>query len=136
MQLIAFRAEYQITVDGTRNRIFYKPFTEMHGATGLPHYLEDWEQALREVQPGFTILTDVTAMQKPNPSLWAQFVAAQELIVRRGVSQVAEVHLPSNATRDASEAIRQQSGLPVRRFVDLWEADGYLDQLASDAGPG
>lgn len=129
MRLIAFRAEYQITVNPDKNRVFYKPFAEMNQAAALPHYLADWQLALAEVRPGFTILTDVTQMQAPNPHLLDTFVAAQSLLVAGGVRLVAEIYSPDSEHRATSEAASRRSALPVRRFLDLWEGDQYLDGM-------
>lgn len=127
MHLIAFRPEYQITVDPAKNRVFYKPFAEMNQAAALPHYLADWQLALAQVQSGFTILTDVTQMGAANPHLLDTFVAAQSLLVVGGVRLVAEIHLPDSVHQATSEAASRRSALPVRRFLDLWEGDQYLD---------
>lgn len=129
MALIAFRPEYQITVEADRNRIFYKPYAALLHAQALPHYLADWQLALASVQPGFTILTDITQHPAPNPTLMDSYVAAQQLIVRAGVRYVAEVHHPEATTEQASTAVSTRSAMPVRHFTDLWAADQFLDSL-------
>lgn len=50
MQLVAFRPEYQITVEPLRNRIFYKHYAEPAAAT-LPHYLTDWSTRSKPCSP-------------------------------------------------------------------------------------
>jgi hypothetical protein len=132
MRLIAFRPEYQLTVEPDRNRIFYKHYAELENATELPDYLTDWELALEAVHPGFTILTDVTNLPTTSEHLTQLFVLAQQLCVRRGVRQVAEVHSPEADTYKASRTARELSSLPVRTFSDLWEADHYLDRLVAE----
>ncbi|GAA4359293.1 hypothetical protein GCM10023185_25810 [Hymenobacter saemangeumensis] len=131
MRLIAFRPEYQLTVDPARNRIFYKHYQELGDAVDLPDYLTDWQQALDAVQTGFTILTDVTNLPSTSEQLMQLFVQAQQLCVSRGVRQVAEVHSPEADTYKNSRLAREQSAMPVRTFSDLWEADKYLDDLAA-----
>jgi len=133
MRLIAFRPEYQLTVDPTRNRIFYKHYHELGDATELPDYLSDWQLALGAVHSGFTILTDVTNLPATSEHLTKLFVQAQQLCVSHGVRQVAEVHSPDADTYKASRLAREQSSLPVRTFSDMWEADKYLDDLTSEA---
>ena len=132
MRLIAFRPEYQLTVDPTRNRIFYKHYQELERATELPDYLTDWKQALDSVQTGFTILTDVTNLPATSEHLMRLFIQAQQLCVSHGVRQVAEVHSPEADTYKASRQAREQSSMPVRTFSDLWEADKYLDALTAE----
>lgn len=129
MRLIAFRPEYQLTVDPAKNRIFYKPFTEMNEATDLPDFLPDWQRALARVRPDFTVLTDTTQLTASNPDLLDLFVAVQTLVLAHGVGTVAEIHRPGAPTEAVTEQARNRSALPVRRFVDLWEADRFLDEL-------
>lgn len=129
MRLIAFRPEYQLTADPVKNRIFYKPFAEMNAATALPDFLPDWQRTLAQVQPGFTVLTDTTQLTASNPALLDAFMAAQALIMARGVRTVAEIHRPGATTEAVTEQARSRTALPVRRFVDLWEADKFLDEL-------
>ena len=131
MRLIAFRPEYQITVDPVKNRIFYKFFAEMNSAQALPDFLPDWQRTLAQVQPGFTILTDTTQLTASHPDLLDTFVAAQALVLAHGVGTVAEIHRPGAPTEAVTEQARNRSALSVRRFVDLWEADKFLDELSA-----
>ena len=131
MPLIAFRPEYQITAEPDQNRLFYKVFAEMQQAQALPHYLADWAAALAAVHPGFTILTNVASLTDVSPDLQPLFVAAQQLIVAQRVAMVAEVHRPDSPTHTNSADISIRSGMPVRTFVDAWEASRFLDEFGS-----
>ena len=132
MQLIAFCPEYQITVEPDRNRIFYKHYAELAQAQELPNYLNDWRLALAIMQPGFTILSDMTDLPTVSDHLAELIGLAQQLVLGMGVRQVATVHAPSSETYYISETVRAESALPVRTFTDLWEADKFLDKLISD----
>lgn len=132
MQLIAFCPEYQITVEPDRNRIFYKHYAELAQAKELPNYLNDWRLALAIMQPGFTILSDMTDLPTVSDHLAELIGLAQQLVLGMGVRQVATVHAPSSETYYISETVRAESALPVRTFTDLWEADKFLDELVSD----
>jgi hypothetical protein len=127
MRLIAFRPEYQITVEPNRNRIFYKHYPELAQAAELPDYVSDWRQALAEMRPGFTILSDMTALDSVSALLAALIAEAQQLAIEYGVGLVAAVHAPDSATHRAALAGELDSALPVRSFIDLWEADKFLD---------
>jgi hypothetical protein len=128
MLLIAFRPEYQITVDPAKNRIFYQNFGQMQEAIELPHYLTDWRAALAEVQPDFSILSDMQIVNQVNPGLRARFVAVEQLIVARGVRVVAEIHVPGLPTRRLSDAVTTSQAMPVRQFLSLWDAAQFLDE--------
>ena len=127
MRLIAFRPEYQITVEPARNRIFYKHYPELAQATDLPDYLADWALALAEVRPGFTVLSDMTALDDVSATLHALIIEAQELAQRRGAGPVAAVYAPESAQYRAALAGETDTVLDVRSFTDLWEADKFLD---------
>ncbi|GAA4055435.1 hypothetical protein GCM10022409_48270 [Hymenobacter glaciei] len=128
MLLIAFRSEYQLTVDPAKNRIFYQNFGQMQGATELPHYRADWSAALAQVQPGFSILSDMQVVNQASPALRAEFVAVEQLIVARGVRIVAEIHIPGLPTRHLSDAVTTSQAMPVRQFLNLWDAAQFLDE--------
>ena len=132
MRLIAFCPEYQITVEPARNRIFYKHYAELASASALPDYHNDWELALEAMQPGFTMLSDMTDLPTVSDHLADLIGRAQQMVIGRGVRLVAAVHAPGSETYYASETVRQESGLPMRTFTDLWEADKFLDELVAE----
>jgi hypothetical protein len=134
MHLIAFRAEYQITVDRAQNRVFYQNFGPMRNATALPYYCDDWNAALAEVQPGFCILTDMQVVNENGGALLNEFQAVEQLIVRRGVHLVAEVHLPGLTTRRHSDAVTTRQAMPVEYFLDIWDATQFLDGVQLSTG--
>ena len=134
MHLIAFRTEYQITVDRAHNRIFYQNFAPMRTATALPHYRTDWQAALAEVQPGFCILTDMQVVNENGAALLSGFQAIEQLIVQRGVQLVAEVHVPGLPTRCYTDAVTTRQAMPVEYFLDIWDATQFLDALPLSTG--
>lgn len=129
MPLIAFRPECQITVDPLKNHIFHKVFPELQTASALPFYLEDWAAALAEVRPRFTVLTDVSSLTDTNVALQPVYAAAQQLVVGRGVAMVAEIYRPNSPSHQASLRLSATTQLPVRTFLNAWEADQFLDSL-------
>lgn len=129
MPLIAFRPECQITVDPLKNHIFHKVFAELQTASALPLYLENWAAALAEVQPHFSILADVSSLTDTNVALQPIYAAAQPLVVGRGVAMVAETYRPNSPSHQASLRLSATTQLPVRPFLDAWEADQFLDSL-------
>ena len=130
MQPLIVRAEYQLSVEQAKNRLFYQNFAAMEFAPTLPTYLPDWTAALAQVRPGFCILADIQVVNKTNPALLTTFQAAEQLIVGRGVRLVAEVHVPGvSVLREADEVTTRQA-MPVRHFLSVWEALQFLDEPA------
>ncbi|MCI1186659.1 hypothetical protein MON38_04460 [Hymenobacter sp. DH14] len=133
MRLIAFRPEYQITAEPSRNRIFYKHFAELAQAQELPEYLSDWQQALDAMKPGFTILSDMTELDDVSGPLAKLFEQAQTLLDGRGLRMIATVHAPDVALAHAATSAEAPAKYPRRSFTDLWQADKFLDELAAGA---
>ncbi|SFQ67774.1 hypothetical protein [Hymenobacter arizonensis] len=129
MRLIAFRPEYQLTVEDEKNRLFYQNFGQMQQATCLPDYVDDWKAALSEVTPGFSILSDMQVVNQVSQDLRSKFQAVEQLIVQRGVSMVAEVHVPGLPTRRSCDEITTGQVMPVRQFLNIWDAAQFLDDL-------
>ena len=130
MHIVAFRPEYQLTVECEKNRLFYQNFGQMQQATALPNYLDDWKAALSEVRPGFSILSDMQVVNQANQGLLTNFQAVEQLIVARGVNVVAEVHVPGLPTRRCCDAVTTAQAMPVRQFLTIWEAVQFLDEVA------
>jgi hypothetical protein len=88
------------------------------------------------VKPGFSILSDMQVVNQSNPALLEEFQAVEQLIVARGVSLVAEVHVPGLSTRRYSDAITTSQAMPVHSFLNLWEAALFLDSHIEKAARG
>jgi hypothetical protein len=101
----------------------------------LPHYLDDWHAALAAVEPGFSILSDMQVINHGNPQLRAGFKTVEQLIVERGVRMVAEIHVPGVSTGRSDAAVTTSLAMPVRQFLDLWDAAQFLDELNSVPEP-
>ena len=134
MNQIAFRSEYQLTVEPDKNRLFYQNFDLMQQATALPYYRTDWAAALAAVRPGFSILSDMQVVNQVNQELLEEFQAVEQLIVERGVSMVAEVHVPGLSTRRCTDEVTTSQAMPVRQFLNIWDAEQFLDDLKPELG--
>lgn len=129
MRIIVSRSEYQILLEDSKNRVFYQNLPPMQWALSLPHYLADWKATLAEVKPGFTILCDMQIVNQACPGLLAKFRKVEQLIVKRGISIVAEVHVPGLPTRRATDEVTTAQAMPVRYFLSIWEGAQFLDDL-------
>lgn len=133
MGLTAYRPEYHLLIDAARNRLCYLCYEALSVAPELPHYLTDWQRALAQLRPGFTVLTDLSLTRGPNLGLLPTFAAAQQLVVAAGVRAVAEVHPRGSATRQTSAALQRESALPVRIFHSVADAEAFLNSLPVEA---
>lgn len=128
MVLLALRPEYQLSVDQTRNCLFYQNFEAMQFAYELPHYVADWQAALTYIRPGFRLLSDMQIVNQANPALLVTFQEVEQLIVDHGVHLMAEVHIPGFPTRHYSTDINNGQAMTVRHFLSVWEALQFLDE--------
>ncbi|HEX8425653.1 hypothetical protein [Hymenobacter sp.] len=129
MALVAFRSEYQITVDADCNRVTYERFEELSMATDLPYFLDDWQRALSYIKPNFTVLIDLRRRIGPNVWLMPIYLELHYLLLEAGVGIVAEVHPTVFNMSQISRTLREQTKLPVQLFIDRAEAEAFLDSF-------
>lgn len=126
MRLVAFRLEYQITVDEDRNQVTYERFEELSLAADLPFHVSDWQRALSFMKPNFTVLYDVRRRVGPNVRLMPLYLRLHLLWLKANVGVVAEVHPTVFNMHLISKKLREQTKLPVRLFTDRTEAEAFL----------
>lgn len=126
MQLVAYRPEYRIYLDPLQNHITYERREEQTLVQDMPYFLADWQRILQRVQPGFTVLCDVSRTLGPNVRLVPLYVQLRELLKESGLSAMAEVHPSSLTMQSLSRLLGQRLALPVRRFTDRSEAEYFL----------
>ena len=126
MKLVAFRLEYQITVDEDRNQVTYERFEELSLATDLPFYLSDWQRAISYMKLNFTVLYDVRRRVGPNVRLLPLYLRLHLLWLKNNVGVVAEVHPTVFNMQQISRTLREQTKLPVQLFTDRAEAEAFL----------
>ncbi len=77
------------------------------------------------MQPGFTILSDMTELAKISEPLAQLFAQVQHMLNGRGRGLIATMYAPGN-NHPHEESTPEQ---PQRIFTDRWEADNFLDEL-------
>lgn len=126
MRLVAFRLEYQITVDEDRNLVIYERYEELSLATDLPYYISDWQRALSYMKENFTVLYDVRRRVGPNVRLIPLYLQLHQLWLSASVGVVAEVHPTVFNMQQISKTLREMTKLSVRLFTNRTEAEAFL----------
>jgi hypothetical protein len=90
--------------------------------------LPDLDGALLQLQPGFTLLTDLTQTKTHPQTLNRVHLAAQQLLLSRGLTQTAEV-VPSSIVQFQTESLSKESQMPLQQFSSQMEAMAYLDRI-------
>ncbi|WP_045688730.1 hypothetical protein [Hymenobacter sp. AT01-02] len=126
MQLLAYRPEYRIYLDRVHNHIVYERLEVQTLVHHMPHFLPDWQRVLAQVEPGFTMLLDVTNTLGPNLQLVPLYLRLRQLFRQAGVGVIAEV-LPTNHNMgQLSKLLNQLQFLPVYRFAERAAAEQFL----------
>jgi hypothetical protein len=119
---------YEIAVDTQLNRAYLKIIGFWRSKPEVPHYIPDLEKALAHLQPSFTLLTDLSEMKTHPADVQELHLEAQALLLRKGLTQTAEVFTSSFVQFQAGNLSRK-SKMPLRQFVQLDEAEIYLNTL-------
>lgn len=126
MITIAKNEQYEFLVDIVNNRAFLTIKEFWRNEADIPGYLEDWDQALDMLKPGFTLLTDATNMSIHPGEVRDIHQRAQEKIISAGVQKVAELHYETVAVMQLN-GLASESGLPRKNFTDRKEARVWLE---------
>jgi hypothetical protein len=128
-QVINENKHYQIGIDKDQNRAFITIAGFWRNPEEVSEYLPDLDRALVQLQPGFTLLTDLSQMKTHPQTLNPVHLAAQQLLLSRGLTQTAEV-VSSSIVQFQTESLSKQSAMPLRQFNSLEEASAYLDEIS------
>jgi hypothetical protein len=124
---IAERDKYSIEVNKVINRIYFTIQGFWKDPADVPNYLSDWERAIEEVRPGFTILTDARKMKTPTRQVAKLHERVQAMLVKAGLRKTAEV-VPEGAVEQMSlNRYAQESGMNKGSFENQKEAEAWLD---------
>ncbi len=126
MITIAENEQYSLKVDITKNRAFLKINGFWRNKEDIPGYLQDWDEAVKKLSDGFTLLTDATEMTIHPGDVRDVHSKAQDKIVKAGVKKVAELHT-ENVSIMQLDSVSRKSGMPKKNFNDRGEALKWLD---------
>jgi hypothetical protein len=124
---IAETDKYLIEIDKSKNRIYLTIKGFWKDVKDVPNYYSDWQRAMEEVTPGFTILMDAREMKTPTPEVAKLRVHAQKMVVDAGVRKMAEL-VPAGKTEQIT-LIRyaKESGMKTKSFENRDDSEAWLD---------
>ncbi|HEY4651188.1 MAG TPA: hypothetical protein VIG72_07225, partial [Pontibacter sp.] len=94
-EYVARNTCYDLIVDKAKNRIYFTIHGFWKNRESVPALLDDWKKSIALTQTGFTVLADMRTMITHPQDMNALHIAAQQLVIDAGVSQVANV-LPTD----------------------------------------
>lgn len=127
-QIISQNKFYKIVIDKSINRAYVTIIGFWRNTQEVASYLPDCEKALAQLTPGFTLLTDLTQMKVHPKELQEVHLAAQALLLQKGLSQTVEV-ISSSFVQFQTGNISKSSKMPLRQFASQQEAEAYLDSV-------
>lgn len=127
-EIIVKNKFYQIALNPSLNRVYLTIIGFWRTPQEVASYLPDLEKALRQLQPGFTLLTDLTGMKTHPAPVQAVHLAAQALLLRKGLRQTAEV-TASSLVQFQTDTYAKNSKMPLRQFSSAEQAEAYLNTL-------
>jgi hypothetical protein len=124
---IAETDRYSIEVNKAINRIYFTIQGFWKDLSDVPNYLSDWERAIKEVTPGFTVLTDARKMKTPTPQVAKLHERAQEMLLKAGLRKTAEL-IPASVVEQMSlNRYATESGMERKSFENPKQAEAWLD---------
>lgn len=125
------RKNYMMSIDKTKNRIYFQLHPQLWKDKDMDVFLEDWKEVIAEMQPHFTILSDIRTMQIQSPKLDKSHEEVQRYVAENGLLKVARI-LPDNDIVNLQfNRIAERSSLPNNVFYTIEEAEKYLDEVVS-----
>ena len=118
---------YIIEIAPEKNRAYLKIIGFWRNVDAVPEYLADWNNAVSSLTNGFTILTDASEMKTHPPDVRKLHEQAQAIILKGGVSKVAEV-LNDDVAEMQLDAVAKTTQFPKKNFKDREEAEKWLDE--------
>lgn len=127
--MIASTELYSLSVDSTRNRIYYTMIGFWQDTSKLARYQEDWENVLGCLSGNFTILSDLTEFRLLPPGLVERAAKHQKKLIDAGLVAFAEIRLEAAITALQLNRISDISGIEKRIFTDWNDAESWLDSF-------
>ncbi len=118
--------QYTIFILPEKNRAYLKIIGFWRNPEAVPDYLKDWTKATTLLTKGFTLLTDASEMKTHPQELRKLHEQAQALLLKAGVSKVAEI-LKDDVAEMQLDAVAKTTQFPKKNFRSAEEAERWLD---------
>ena len=118
---------YRISVSPEKNRAYLKILGFWRSTEVVPDYLNDWNKAMSMLKKGFTLLTDASEMKTHPQDVRKLHEQAQAIILKAGVSKVAEV-LKDDVAEMQLDAVAKTTQFPKKNFKTAVDGEKWLDE--------
>ena len=118
--------QYTISILPEKNRAYLKIIGFWRNPDVVPNYIKDWTTATSLLKKGFTLLTDASEMKTHPQELRKLHEQAQAIILKAGVSKVAEI-LKDEVAEMQLDAVAKTTQFPKKNFRSAEDAEKWLD---------
>ena len=127
MSTVNTAANHEIVYNREKNRIYITAVGDW-GIEQSDAFLRDYEQALAQTRPGFTVLSDVRAFMCSSDEVQQNHAEAIRMDAEAGVRKVARVvGAAPLAGFQIKRISRSVEDYESKNFFTLEEAESYLD---------
>ncbi len=130
--LIKENKYYKLYTNTSKNRIYFDITGRISNLAAIPYFVEDWKEAVSQVDNNFTVLSDVRTMGIQTKEMEKLQEKVQSFLTENGLVEVAEVMATNDIADLQSSHIVERSGMPSTKFKSLEKAEKYLDQVVAN----
>lgn len=120
---------YKLYTNSTKNRIYFSITGKIQDENQIPHFVEDWKQAISQVETNFTILSDIRIMDIQAKKIEKLHEKVQSFLTQNGLAETAEVISMNDIADLQANQVVERSGMPNTKFRSIEEAENYLDAV-------
>lgn len=130
--IVKFEKEgfYRITVDKTKKRYYNEVIGAWENPDDVSTYNVDAVEAVKHLQPGFTILTMIEESKPPKFSITKVLKENQQILLKAGAGKTAIVFLKGTPIlqKMITNVVGKLSGMNVKICKTTEEAEAWLDK--------
>ncbi|MCK4763827.1 MAG: hypothetical protein KAW12_16615 [Candidatus Aminicenantes bacterium] len=130
--IIKFEKEgfYRIMVDKTKNRFYNEVIGAWEKPDDVSNYNPDTTEAMKHLQPGFTILTTIEESGPPKFAITKVLKENQQILLKAGAGKTGIVFLKGTPIlqKMITNVVGKLSGMQVKIFKTVEEAEAWLDE--------
>lgn len=123
------RKKYTLSIDRTKNRVYFHLHTGLWNEEDLECLMPDWKEIIAEIQPNFTILSDLRNLQIQSPKFDRVHEEAQRFVTQNGLLKLARITTTNDIVNLQFGRITERSAIPQNTFYNVEDAEKYLDEL-------
>jgi len=124
---ISENKHYTIYISTEKNRAYLKIIGFWRNPEVVPDYLPDWTKAVSKLKKGLTLLTDASEMKTHPQELRKLHEQAQALLLKAGVSKVAEI-IKDDVAEMQLDSVAKTTQFPKKTFRSAEDAEKWLDE--------